>query len=36
VACITQIEGLEEAADVISEISQIIWCSVRAGFAWYP
>ena len=30
VACITQIEGLEEAADVISEISQIIWCSVRA------
>ncbi len=29
VACITQIEGLEEAADVISEISQIIWCSVR-------
>ena len=30
VACITQIEGLEEAADVIAEISQIIWCSVRA------
>ena len=28
VACITQIEGLEEAADIVREISQIIWCSV--------
>ncbi len=30
VACITQIEGLEEAADIVREISQIIWCSVSS------
>jgi len=37
IACLTQVGELDLIADVIQEISQIIWCSVCAcKFPWCP